>query len=163
MTREDIATRAVFPDHAAAVAYLATVDDTMAAGLPSFDGPREYAGATTVFLGPLTVRAAYEETRGLARPHRQAHGVSGSVARAADLMRCSAAGTVPGLPPSQCGWSSGNDLDGTSCRPRPTIRNLLERLEPVRFGWNTATAPVLCAQGNHRAPWKEGPHAWILT
>ena len=50
VTREDIATRAVFPDHAAAVAYLATVDDAMAAGLPYFDGPREYAGATTVFL-----------------------------------------------------------------------------------------------------------------
>ena len=50
MTRDDIATRAVFPDHAAAVAYLATIDDALAAGLPYFDGPREYAGATTVFL-----------------------------------------------------------------------------------------------------------------
>ena len=50
VTREDIATRAVFRDHAAAVAYLATIDDLLAAGLPFFDGPREYAGATTVFL-----------------------------------------------------------------------------------------------------------------
>ena len=31
-----------------AVAYLATTDDGLAAGLPPFDGPREYAGATTV-------------------------------------------------------------------------------------------------------------------
>ena len=50
VTREDIATRAVFPDHAAAVAYLATTDEGLAAGLPPFEGPREYAGATTVFL-----------------------------------------------------------------------------------------------------------------
>jgi ubiquinone/menaquinone biosynthesis C-methylase UbiE len=50
MTREDIATRAVFADHGAAVAYLATTDRSLAAGLPYFDGPREYAGATTVFL-----------------------------------------------------------------------------------------------------------------
>ena len=50
VTREDIATRAVFPDHAAAVAYLATTDEGLAAGLPPFAGPREYAGATTVFL-----------------------------------------------------------------------------------------------------------------
>jgi ubiquinone/menaquinone biosynthesis C-methylase UbiE len=50
VTREDIATRAVFPDHGAAVAYLATTDDSLAAGLPYFDGPRDYAGATTVFL-----------------------------------------------------------------------------------------------------------------
>ena len=50
VTREDIATRAVFPDHDAAVAYLATTDDSLAAGLPYFDGSREYAGATTVFL-----------------------------------------------------------------------------------------------------------------
>ena len=50
VTREDIATRAVFPDHAAAVAYLATTDEGLAAGLPPFEGSREYAGATTVFL-----------------------------------------------------------------------------------------------------------------
>jgi ubiquinone/menaquinone biosynthesis C-methylase UbiE len=48
--REDIATRAVFPDHAAGVAYLASFDQPLAAGLPYLDGPREYAGATTVFL-----------------------------------------------------------------------------------------------------------------
>jgi ubiquinone/menaquinone biosynthesis C-methylase UbiE len=50
VTREEIATRAVFPDHGAAVAYLATTDGSLAAGLRCFDGPREYAGATTVFL-----------------------------------------------------------------------------------------------------------------
>ena len=48
--REDIATRAVFADHAAAAAYLATTDQALADGLPPFDGERTYAGATTVFL-----------------------------------------------------------------------------------------------------------------
>lgn len=47
---EHIATRAVFRDHAAAVAYLASFDPTLAAQLPAFHGPREYRGATTVFL-----------------------------------------------------------------------------------------------------------------
>lgn len=47
---EDIATTAVFPDHAAATAYLRTFDPKLAAALPSFEGSRTYAGATTVFL-----------------------------------------------------------------------------------------------------------------
>ncbi len=47
---EHIATRAVFPDHAAAVAYLASFDNGLASALPRFEGAREYAGATTVFL-----------------------------------------------------------------------------------------------------------------
>lgn len=47
--RTDVTTRAVFEDHAAAVAYLRTFDPTLADGLPPFAGPREYAGATTVF------------------------------------------------------------------------------------------------------------------
>jgi ubiquinone/menaquinone biosynthesis C-methylase UbiE len=50
VTREDIATRAVFEDHAAAVAYLSTWDEGLAASLPPVDGAREHAGATTVFL-----------------------------------------------------------------------------------------------------------------
>ena len=48
--REDIATRAIFPDRAAAAAYLATTDPALAAALPHFEGERTYAGATTVFL-----------------------------------------------------------------------------------------------------------------
>lgn len=44
------ATRAVFDDHAEAVGYLASFDHTLAAQLPPFEGAREYAGATTVFL-----------------------------------------------------------------------------------------------------------------
>lgn len=48
--REDIATWAVFADHAAAAAYLATTDQALADALPHFDGERTYAGATTVFL-----------------------------------------------------------------------------------------------------------------
>ncbi len=48
VTQRDIETRATFPDHASAVAYLATFSEELAAGLPWFDGPREYAGFTSV-------------------------------------------------------------------------------------------------------------------
>jgi SAM-dependent methyltransferase len=47
--REDVATRAVFADHATAAAYLATTDPALADGLPFFEGERTYSGATTVF------------------------------------------------------------------------------------------------------------------
>lgn len=47
--QEDVVTRAVFDSHADARAYLATFDEQLAAGLPFFEGPREYAGATSVF------------------------------------------------------------------------------------------------------------------
>ena len=50
VVQENVATRAVFEDHAAAAAYLATTDQALADALPRFDGPRTYAGATTVFL-----------------------------------------------------------------------------------------------------------------
>ncbi len=50
VAHEDIATRAVFDDHAAAASYLASFDDGLAADLPWFEGPRTYAGATTVFI-----------------------------------------------------------------------------------------------------------------
>jgi SAM-dependent methyltransferase len=49
VAREDLATRAVFPDHAAATAYLRSFRDGVDYRLPPFDGPREYAGLTTVF------------------------------------------------------------------------------------------------------------------
>ena len=48
--REDLATRAVFPDHAAALAYLRSSLEDIAWELPAFTGPREYAGEVTVFL-----------------------------------------------------------------------------------------------------------------
>ncbi|MCD4525530.1 class I SAM-dependent methyltransferase [Nocardioides sp. cx-173] len=48
--REDLRPRAVFPDHAAAVAYLASADEPSQRDLPWFDGPREYAGQVTVFV-----------------------------------------------------------------------------------------------------------------
>lgn len=48
--REDLATRAIFPDHAAAVAYLESFGEPVAWDLPHFDGPREYAGQVTVFV-----------------------------------------------------------------------------------------------------------------
>jgi ubiquinone/menaquinone biosynthesis C-methylase UbiE len=47
--RIDLQTRAVFPDHAAAVAYLESSGEDVAWDLPAFDGPREYAGHVTVF------------------------------------------------------------------------------------------------------------------
>ena len=48
--REELATRAVFADHAAAAAYLDTLQDGFDWALPEFDGPREYAGHVTVFV-----------------------------------------------------------------------------------------------------------------
>ena len=47
--RQDLRTRAVFPDHAAAMAYLESSEEDVAWDLPPFDGPREYAGHVTVF------------------------------------------------------------------------------------------------------------------
>lgn len=48
--REDLPTRAVFPDHATAVAYLASSHEGLGPDLPEFDGPREYSGHVTVFV-----------------------------------------------------------------------------------------------------------------
>jgi SAM-dependent methyltransferase len=45
--RQDLETRAVFPDHASAQAYLDTHDEGLV--LPHFDGPRTYLGHVTVF------------------------------------------------------------------------------------------------------------------
>ena len=50
VTVERIDTRAVFDDHAAAVAYLSSFDATMAERLPWFEGGCEYTGTPTVFL-----------------------------------------------------------------------------------------------------------------
>ncbi len=50
VAREDLHTRARFAGHAAAVDYLATFDPALARGLPHFDGPRTYDGATSVFV-----------------------------------------------------------------------------------------------------------------
>jgi len=48
--REDLVPRAIFPDHATAVAYLDSSDEPSEHDLPWFDGPREYAGQVTVFV-----------------------------------------------------------------------------------------------------------------
>jgi ubiquinone/menaquinone biosynthesis C-methylase UbiE len=48
--REDVRSRAVFPDHAAAMAYLESSQEDIAWNLPFFDGPREHLGETTVFV-----------------------------------------------------------------------------------------------------------------
>lgn len=45
--RQDLVTRAVFPDHASAQAYLDSSDEGLV--LPPFEGEREYAGHVTVF------------------------------------------------------------------------------------------------------------------
>ena len=45
--RQDLVTRAVFPDHATAQAYLDSSDEGLV--LPRFEGGREYAGHVTVF------------------------------------------------------------------------------------------------------------------
>jgi SAM-dependent methyltransferase len=48
--REEFASRAVFPDHASAVAYLNSSAEAVDWSLPPFDGPREYAGHVTMFV-----------------------------------------------------------------------------------------------------------------
>ena len=48
VSRRDVETRATFPDHAAAVAYLSTFAADLAAALPSFEGPRAYTGRSCV-------------------------------------------------------------------------------------------------------------------
>lgn len=47
--QRDVETLATFPDHGAATAYLDTIDPTLGAALPAFDGPRADAGFTTIF------------------------------------------------------------------------------------------------------------------
>lgn len=48
--RDDLRTRAVFPDHAAAMAYLHSSQEAVPWDLPPFDGPLEVAGHVTVFV-----------------------------------------------------------------------------------------------------------------
>lgn len=50
VTREDLHTRAFFPDHATALAYLHSSQEDIAWDLPPFEGPREYAGHATIFV-----------------------------------------------------------------------------------------------------------------
>lgn len=48
--RDDFASRAVFPDHASAVAYLESSAEPVDWALPPFEGAREYAGHVTMFV-----------------------------------------------------------------------------------------------------------------
>ena len=48
VAQRDLETRASFPDHAAAQSYLASFAPQLARSLPPFDGPRTYAGHTSV-------------------------------------------------------------------------------------------------------------------
>lgn len=50
IARDDLNTRAFFPDHDTALAYLHSSQEDIAWDLPDFEGPREYAGHVTVFL-----------------------------------------------------------------------------------------------------------------
>jgi SAM-dependent methyltransferase len=52
--REDFASRAVFPDHASAVAYLKSSAEAVDWSLPPFEGAREYAGHVTMFVATGT-------------------------------------------------------------------------------------------------------------
>ena len=48
--REDVRTRAVFPDRATALAYLESSGEEVAWSLPADGWPREFAGHVTVFV-----------------------------------------------------------------------------------------------------------------
>lgn len=50
VTQTDLRTRAVFGDHATALAYLASSQEDVAWRLPHFEGPREYAGHVSIFV-----------------------------------------------------------------------------------------------------------------
>lgn len=50
VSREDLRPRAVFTDHAEALAYLASSQEGIAWELPPFEGPREHLGEVTVFV-----------------------------------------------------------------------------------------------------------------
>jgi ubiquinone/menaquinone biosynthesis C-methylase UbiE len=50
VSRTDVETRAVFPDRAAALAYLASSDEDVDWSLPAEGWPREYRGHVTVFV-----------------------------------------------------------------------------------------------------------------
>ncbi|GAA5144287.1 hypothetical protein GCM10023340_11820 [Nocardioides marinquilinus] len=50
VVRDDLVTRALFADHAAATAYLESSREDVDWHLPPFEGPRECAGHTTVFV-----------------------------------------------------------------------------------------------------------------
>lgn len=49
VARRDVESRATFPDHASAAAYLDTLVPRLGERLPWFEGPQEHAGAATVF------------------------------------------------------------------------------------------------------------------
>ena len=50
MTRQDVETRAVFPDRDSALAYLGSFHEDADWTLPEDGWPREYAGHVTVFV-----------------------------------------------------------------------------------------------------------------
>jgi SAM-dependent methyltransferase len=50
VSREDLVTRAVFPDHATALAYLHSSQEDIAWDLAAFEGSREYTGEVSVFV-----------------------------------------------------------------------------------------------------------------
>lgn len=58
IARQDFATRAVFADHAQAMAYLASSHEDVAWDLPWFDASREFAGASSVFTARKAPRQA---------------------------------------------------------------------------------------------------------
>jgi SAM-dependent methyltransferase len=81
VTRKPLETRAVFPEWQRAHDYLARIDDDLAARLPSFEGPREYLGQSTLFMCSSTnhpVPAAGENSRRrpMSRPMRKPTGIN---------------------------------------------------------------------------------------
>lgn len=54
IARDDLHTRAVFPDHVGALAYLRSSHEDVDWSLPPFEEPREYAGHAVVFVAHTT-------------------------------------------------------------------------------------------------------------
>ena len=93
----------MFPDWQKAHNYLARIDPDVAAALPAFEGPREYAGESTLFVcgstnHPVPPVGENSRPRPMSRPMRKPTGINHPGL------------TPPGFPPPGAKPPSGMDL-----------------------------------------------------
>ncbi|HET6625127.1 MAG TPA: methyltransferase domain-containing protein [Nocardioidaceae bacterium] len=130
--RDDVATRAVFESHAEARAYLATFDEVLAERLPTYQGPREYAGATSVFRA-VAGRLGAEAGCCSACVHAKLN----ETRRGTVYLRCTRAGwddrlnRYPRLPVLHCVGFNPADPDDHGLNSNDPLRPAAEREPPV--------------------------------
>jgi SAM-dependent methyltransferase len=81
ITRTSLETRAAFSDWQQARDYLARFDETLAVGLPLFEGSREYVGQSTLFMcsstnHPVPAMGENSRRRPMSRPMRKPTGIN---------------------------------------------------------------------------------------